>query len=64
MLDETDPAAAWDRRFRRRFDPRVAVGGALQRALLAPTAAAALLRIVSAAKPAASWLYRRTRGAW
>jgi flavin-dependent dehydrogenase len=59
-----DAPAAWEGRFRRRFRRRLAVGGALQRALLAPRAAAAAVRIVAAVGPAASWLYRSTRGAW
>jgi flavin-dependent dehydrogenase len=58
-----DTAADWARRHGSRFRPRVAAGAALQRALLSPAAAAALLRIV-AATGASSWLYRRTRGAW
>ncbi len=59
-----DAAAAWEERHRRRFRLRLGVGGALQRAMLAPRAAEAALRIVGAVGPAASWLYRSTRGAW
>lgn len=64
LLEADDPAAAWRDRHRRRYGPRVAAAGLLQRALLAPPSAGAVLRIVRAAEPAASWLYRRTRGAW
>ena len=64
LLDAPDPPAEWSRRYRSRFRARVRVGGAVQRALLAPPAASMLLRVVSAAAPAATWLYRRTRGAW
>jgi flavin-dependent dehydrogenase len=59
-----DAPAAWEDRFRRRFRRRLAVGDALQHALLAPRAASVALRIVGAVGPAASWIYRSTRGAW
>jgi len=58
------PERAWARQFRAGFRPRVAAGRILQRALLTPGAAAVLFRVVAAASPASSWLYRRTRGAW
>jgi flavin-dependent dehydrogenase len=64
LLAERDPAEAWARRFDRGFRPRVAVGAAVQRALLEPVAAAALVRILGAVSPASSWIFRRTRGAW
>ena len=66
LVVEFGPGApeAWARRFRSRFRRRLAVGDALQRALLAPRTASVALRIVAAVGPAASWLYRSTRGAW
>jgi flavin-dependent dehydrogenase len=64
VLAEPGAAAAWPGRFRRRFRGRLAVGGVLQRTLLASSTAPATLRIVAAVGPAATWLYRATRGAW
>lgn len=57
-------ARRWGRTLPGVLRRRLAVGSSLQRALLAPSAAAAVLRVVGAAGPAASWLYRATRGAW
>jgi menaquinone-9 beta-reductase len=65
LVAAEDPASAsraWARQLPSDLRRRLAVGDAFQRVLLAPRAAAAVLRLVSVAPAAGRWVFRATRG--